>query len=644
MDPAAELVGYVNGRESLLTGAKYGCRVGGCGNCTVMISCYNPFIKRIRERIAKCQGTQCGFNTPGMISPKHFSEDESLPLGSTQEPIFPPELMDPVQCHSLADKSVDLSEAPSLPGMVDIVTEEHGGVNSFCLLIQHEKLLMTEEDIVAVTLKLPANKVVCHTKRGGGMFEGKTNKTGIMAAITTFAANKHGRVVNCIVEREDMLITGGHHPYLGKYKAGFMNVGRMLALDMDYYSNGGASLDELLFAQLISESWITEVAASCGLAPEKRGSFLKILETEDIEEGALDSSSFSEQSPLVEDITAANNVRMMNMYRKLIKQEINAKALIQCWKECMSVSSFSLRKAAIEKFNSETYWKKKGLAVVPLKFSVSFGSVAAGQAAVLVPIYLDGSVLMTHSGIKMGQGVHTKMIQARVVFDESGSLAVAEYFRISEANIQTDIGMDVGFSINPALDIVQIEDDNSSTSKEPEFLKVPLIEYRFRKPQGYASIPWMPLRPWHCLVHVKTAQDVPSNSGGKEERLCSPSAQDEGKCTLEDRNIFTWKLKVKVKWQRQRIKTWTFMCHARMQHLHSGCCVVHIYTDGSVLVARGRVELGQGVNTKMIEVASHELKIPVSSIYLGTMNTMTVPSTIPMAASTSADANGKAVQ
>lgn len=46
------------------------------------------------------------------------------------------------------------------------------------------------QDIVAVTLKLPANKVVCHAKRGGGMFEGKTNKTGIMAAITTFAANK----------------------------------------------------------------------------------------------------------------------------------------------------------------------------------------------------------------------------------------------------------------------------------------------------------------------------------------------------------------------------------------------------------------------------------------------------------------------
>ncbi|XP_040330610.1 aldehyde oxidase-like [Herpailurus yagouaroundi] len=363
MDPAAELVGYVNGRE---------------------------------------------------ISPKLFSEDESLPLGSTQEPIFPPELMDPVQCRSLADKYESAIEDLQSRHPCSTLNYEVKYVwdvkDTFiwnpkaCLLFPKEgiKKLMSVflrfpkyiQDIVAVTLKLPANKVVCHAKRGGRMFEGKTNKTGIMAAITTFVANKHGRAVSFIVEREDMLITGGHHPYLGKYKAGFMNVGRMLALDMEYYSNGGASLDGLLFAQLISESWITEAAASCGLAPEK--------------------------------------VRMMNMYRKLIKQEINAKALIQCWKECMSVSSFSLRKEGMEKFNSETYWKKKGLAVVPLKFSVSFGSVAAGQAAVLVPIYLDGSVLMTHSGIKMGQGVHTKMIQARVAFDESGSLAVAEYFRIFE--------------------------------------------------------------------------------------------------------------------------------------------------------------------------------------------------------------------
>ncbi|KAM7104170.1 aldehyde oxidase [Molossus nigricans] len=580
--------------------------------------------------------------------------------------------------------SMDLSEALSLPGVVDIVTEEHlQGVNSFCFLTKPEKLLESNvvfcvgqlicaviaesevqarraakrvkivyqdlepviltieeaiqhksffeperkleygnvdeafkvvdqivegeirlggqehfymetqsmlavpkgedqemdvyvstqyprgiQDIVASVLKLPANKIMCHVKRVGGAFGGKAFKTGVLAAITAFAANKHGRAVRCVLERgEDMLITAGRHPYLGKYKAGFMNDGRILALDMEHYSNGGFSLDESLLvieqgllkmdnaykfpnlrcrgracrtslpsstalrgfgfpqAGLITESCIMEVAAKCGLPPEE--------------------------------------VRMINMYKEIdqtpYKQEINAKNLIRCWKECMTMSSYSLRKAAVEKFNSENYWKKKGLAMVPLKYPVGLGSRAAGQAAALVHIYLDGSVLVTHGGIEMGQGVHTKMIQvashelrmplsnihlrgtstetvpntnvsggsvvadlnglavkdacqtllkrlepiisknprgswkdwAQAAFDASISLSATGYFRGYESNmnwetgegdifeyfvfgaacseveidcltgahknIRTDIVMDVGCSINPAVDLGQIE-------------------------------------------------------------------------------------------------------------------------------------------------------------------------------------------
>ncbi|KAM5266122.1 aldehyde oxidase isoform 1-T2 [Hipposideros larvatus] len=580
--------------------------------------------------------------------------------------------------------SIDLSEALSLPGVVDIVTEEHlHGVNSFCFINKTEKILESNEvscvgqlvcaviadseiqakraakqvkivyqdlepviltiedavqhnsffeegrkleygnvdegfkladqilegeihmggqehfymetqsmlavprvedqemdiyvstqgptftqDLVASVLKVPANKVMCHVKRMGGSFGGKTLKTGILAAITAFAANKHGRAVRCILERgEDMLITGGRHPYFGKYKAGFMNDGRIVALEMEHYSNGGNTLDESLlvletgilkldnaykipnlrcrawvcrtnlpsntafrgfgFPQsgLITEYCITEIAAKCGLSPEK--------------------------------------VRKINMYKEIdqipCKQEINPKNLIQCWEECMAMSSYSLRKAAVEKFNSENYWKKKGLAVVPLKYPVGLGLRVLGQAAALVHIYLDGSVLVTHGGIEMGQGVHTKMIQvvsrelkmplssvhlrgtstetvpntnfsggsltadlnglaikdacqtllkrlepiisknpqgtwkdwAQAAFDESIPLSATGYFRGYEAdmnwetgeghpfeyfvfgavcseveidcltgahkNIRTDIVMDIGFSINPALDRGQIE-------------------------------------------------------------------------------------------------------------------------------------------------------------------------------------------
>lgn len=78
-------------------------------------------------------------------------------------------------------------------------------------------------------------------------------------------------------------------------------------------------------------------------------------------------------------------VRVINMYKEIdqtpYKQEINTKSLAQCWKECMAKSSFSLRKAAVEKFNSENYWKKKGLAMVPVKYPIGLGSRAAGQVS-----------------------------------------------------------------------------------------------------------------------------------------------------------------------------------------------------------------------------------------------------------------------
>ncbi|KAM6175534.1 aldehyde oxidase 1 [Erethizon dorsatum] len=424
------------------------------------------------------------------------------------------------------------------------------------------------QDIVASTLKLPANKVMCHVRRVGGAFGGKVGKTGIMAAVTAFAAHKHGRAVRCILERgEDMLITGGRHPYLGKYKVGFLNDGRIVALDMEHYNNAGSSLDESLlvlengllkmenayklpslrcrgrvcrtnlpsntalrgfgFPQtgLITESCITAVAAKCGLAPEE--------------------------------------VREVNMYQGTdhtpYGQEINTEGLARCWSECKAKAAFSLRRAAVDRFNAGSPWKKRGLAMVPLKYPVGLGNVAMGQASALVHIYLDGSVLVTHGGIEMGQGVHTKMIQvvsrelkmpmanihlrgtstetvpnanisggsvvadlnglavkdacqtllkrlepiisknpqgtwkdwAQAAFDQSVSLSAIGYFRGYELNIdwekgkghpfeycvygaacseveidcltgnhkniRTDIVMDVGHSINPALDLGQVE-------------------------------------------------------------------------------------------------------------------------------------------------------------------------------------------
>ncbi|XP_070462907.1 aldehyde oxidase 2-like isoform X2 [Equus przewalskii] len=273
---------------------------------------------------------------------------------------------------------------------------------------------------VSSTLNIPINRITCHVKRVGGGFGGKVGRPAVLGAIAAVGANKTGYPIRLVLDREDdMLITGGRHPLFGKYKVGFMNSGRIRALDIECFINGGCTLDdsELVteflilkmenaykirnlrfrgracmtnlpsntafrgfgFPQgtLVTESCITAVAAKCGLLPEK--------------------------------------VREKNMYKTvdktIYKQAFNPEPLIRCWNECLDKSSFHSRRMQVAEFNKKNYWRKRGLAVVPMKFSVGFAATSFHQAAALVHIYTDGSVLVTHGGNELGQGIHTKMLQ-----------------------------------------------------------------------------------------------------------------------------------------------------------------------------------------------------------------------------------------
>ncbi|XP_069839456.1 aldehyde oxidase-like isoform X2 [Dendropsophus ebraccatus] len=276
------------------------------------------------------------------------------------------------------------------------------------------------QGLVSAALNIASNRIACHVKRVGGAFGGKATKTGYLAAITACAAYKTKRAVRCVLERgDDMLITGGRHPFLGKYKVGFMNDGRVTALDVSYYNNAGSTSDDSVLvvevglmnmdsaykipnlrckgsacktnlpsntafrgfgypqAAFVTETWMSEIAVKSGLPPEK--------------------------------------IREINLHRGIgqthLKQEIDARTLIMCWNECIEKASYHNRRLAIEEFNKQNYWKKKGLAIIPMKFPIGSLVKFFGQAAALVHVYLDGSVLVSHGGVEMGQGVHTKITQ-----------------------------------------------------------------------------------------------------------------------------------------------------------------------------------------------------------------------------------------
>ncbi|XP_038171245.1 aldehyde oxidase 4 isoform X3 [Arvicola amphibius] len=276
------------------------------------------------------------------------------------------------------------------------------------------------QEFVSAALKVPRSRIACHMKRAGGAFGGKVTKPALLGAVAAVAATKTGRPIRFILERStDMLITAGRHPLLGKYKIGFMNNGEIKAADVEYYINGGCTPDEsemvIEFIVLKSENAYSIPNFRC------RG---RACKTNLPSNTAFRGFGFPQATVVVEAYVTAvaskcnllpEEVKEINMYKRTsktaYKQTFNPEPLRRCWKECLEKSSFYARKQAAEEFNKKNYWKKRGLAVIPMKYSIGMPIAFYNQAAALVHIYLDGSVLLTHGGCELGQGLYTKMIQ-----------------------------------------------------------------------------------------------------------------------------------------------------------------------------------------------------------------------------------------
>ncbi|XP_013383775.1 xanthine dehydrogenase/oxidase-like, partial [Lingula anatina] len=294
---------------------------------------------------------------------------------------------------------------------------EDGEIEIFC----STQSPSTAQANVARALGLSMNRVSIRTKRIGGGFGGKVIRyvTLIPVAIAAFKLN---RPVRGMLDRdEDMLISGGRHPFLGKYKVGIDSVGRFKGLEATVFLNAGNTSD--LSPDVISESLCS--FDNCYHIPNivLTGILCKTnLPSNTAFRGYGAPQSMLVMENIIEDVSVSLNipshrVREINMYKENDLTP-NGNRLInctadRCWNEVIKQSGFCHKKEDIAKFNRVNRWKKRGVSLIPTKFPISFCSGRyLEQGAALVHVYQeDGSVLITHGGVEMGQGLHTKMIQ-----------------------------------------------------------------------------------------------------------------------------------------------------------------------------------------------------------------------------------------
>ncbi|KAL8590330.1 hypothetical protein ACOMHN_006446 [Nucella lapillus] len=293
------------------------------------------------------------------------------------------------------------------------------------------------QESIAAALNVPQNKIVVKTKRLGGGFGGKETRSNVLTAPLAVAAHKVKRAVRCMLDRdEDMVMTGTRHPVLALYKVGFTSDGRIVALHVDVYLNAGNSTD--LSIGVMQRALLH--VDNCYHIPNLRTTG-RMCHT-NLPSNTAFRGFGGPQGMMVPETCIAHvasfldmapeKVREINFYHEGDKTHYNHiledVKLQDCWQECLLNSDFSAKRRQVDQFNSENRWRKRGLAIVPVKYGMSFGKLDMNQGGALVHIYTDGSVLISHGGVEMGQGLHTKMIQvaSRVLRVPTSVIHIAE--------------------------------------------------------------------------------------------------------------------------------------------------------------------------------------------------------------------------
>ncbi|EHY79067.1 xanthine dehydrogenase, molybdopterin binding subunit [Stutzerimonas stutzeri ATCC 14405 = CCUG 16156] len=396
--------------------------------------------------------------------------------------------------HKRGDSSAALATAPRrLQGSLHIGGQEH-----FYLETQVSSVMPTEDGgmivytstqnptevqkLVAEVLGVSMNKIVIDMRRMGGGFGGKETQAAGPACMCAVIAHLTGRPTKMRLPRmEDMTMTGKRHPFYVEYDVGFDDDGLLHGIEIDLAGNCGYSpdlsgsiVDRAMFhsdnAYYLGDATINGHRCKTNLASNTAyrgfGGPQGMVAIEEIMDAVARELG---KDPL--------EVRKRNYYGKTERnvthyyQTVEHNMLEEMTAELEASSNYAKRREEIRAFNAASPILKKGLALTPVKFGISFTASFLNQGGALVHVYTDGSIHLNHGGTEMGQGLNTKVAQV-----------VAEVFQVDIDRIQiTATNTDKVPNTSPTAASSGTDLNGKAAQNAAQTIKQRLVEFAARK-------------------------------------------------------------------------------------------------------------------------------------------------------------------
>ena len=269
-------------------------------------------------------------------------------------------------------------------------------------------------------LGIPMHKIEVDVVRLGGGFGGKEDQAsawGVMAALAAKALNQPVKVV--LHRMDDMKMTGKRHPYSSDYKIGFDKNYKIVAYEATFYQNAGAAADlspavmeRTLFhatnTYFVPNVEVTAYSCKTNLPPNTAFRGFGGPQGMFVIESALAHAAQELNVPTYL-LQKLNTIKDGDEFP--YGQIAQGAEMIKLWDKVEQHFDLEATKSEIEDFNNSNESVKKGMALAPVCFGISFTKTPMNNARALIHIYSDGSVGVSTGAVEMGQGVNTKMLQ-----------------------------------------------------------------------------------------------------------------------------------------------------------------------------------------------------------------------------------------